>query len=107
MTCISVVEHVPYKEYVLKEVLRLLRPGGRLVLTFDFANQPERFDRDGAREEIFSPERLAATMKRLGIPFGAAERDEVERSAGRAHADRVCGLPEGMTVAGMVIRTAP
>lgn len=104
VTCISVVEHVPYKEYVLREALRILRPGGVLVLTFDFANAPERFE-DGVRREIFSPGRLASTLQRLAIPFAPVDPGEVERSARRAHADGVCGLPEGMTVAGMLIRT--
>lgn len=103
VTCISVVEHVPYKEYVLREALRILRPGGLLVLTFDFANTPEPFE-GGTRREIFSPERLASTLQWLGIPAAPVDPEEVKRSAGRAHADRVCGLPEGMTVAGMLIR---
>jgi ADP-heptose:LPS heptosyltransferase/SAM-dependent methyltransferase len=106
VTCISVVEHVPYKEYVLREALRILRPGGMLVLTFDFANAPERFE-NGARREIFSPGRLACTLGRLGIPFTPADAAEVDRSARRAQADGVCGLPDGMTVAGMLIRKAP
>lgn len=102
VTCISVVEHVPYKEYVLREALRILRPGGLLVLTFDFANTPEKFE-GGTRREIFSPERLASTLERLAIPATPIDPEEVKRSAGRAYSDRVCGLPEGMTVAGMLI----
>jgi SAM-dependent methyltransferase len=103
VTCISVVEHVPYKEYVLREALRILRPGGLLVLTFDFANTPEPFE-GGTRLEIFSPERLTSTLRRLEILAAPVDPQEVKRSAGRAHADRVCGLPEGMTVAGILIR---
>jgi SAM-dependent methyltransferase len=103
VTCISVVEHVPFKEYVLLEALRILRPGGLLVLTFDFATTPEPFE-GGTRREIFSPERLASTLQWLGIPATPVDPEEVKRSAGRAYADCVCGLPEGMSVAGMLIR---
>ncbi|HKG94072.1 MAG TPA: glycosyltransferase family 9 protein, partial [Gemmatimonadaceae bacterium] len=103
VTCISVVEHVPYKEYVLKEALRLLRPGGVLVLTFDFANAPERFE-DGLRREIYSPRRLVRTMEQLGIPFAPPSSDDVEQSARRIQEDGVLGIPSGMTVAGMVVR---
>lgn len=103
VTCISVVEHVPYKEYVLREALRILRPGGLLVLTFDFANTPETFE-GGTRLEIFSPERLTCTIRQLEILAAPVDPQEVKRSAGRAHVDRVCGVPEGMTVAGILIR---
>jgi ADP-heptose:LPS heptosyltransferase/SAM-dependent methyltransferase len=103
ITCISVVEHLPYKEYALKEALRILRPGGVLILTFDFANAPERFE-DGMRCEILSPERLARMLHRLGIAVAAPAHEEVERSARRIQADGVCGIPLGMTVAGIAIR---
>jgi len=103
VTCISVVEHLLYKEYAIKEALRLLRPGGLLVLTFDFANAPERFE-DGSRREIFSPERVREALARLGIAFIAPEHCEVEASARRIQDDGVLGIPVGMTVAGMVIR---
>lgn len=105
LTSISVVEHVPYKEYVLKEALRVVRPGGLLILTFDFANNPERFE-DGMRREIFSPERLQRTLGQLGISCTAPDVEAVKRSAQHIHADGVCGIPQGMTVAAMVIRKA-
>ena len=103
VTCISVVEHVPHKAYVLAEALRLLRPGGVLVLTFDLATAPERFE-DGMRREIFGPARIAATLARLGLEAPPLDPADVERSARAIHADGVCGIPEGMTVGGMVIR---
>ena len=103
VTCISVVEHVPHKEYVLKEAFRILKPGGLLILTFDFATAPERFE-DGMRREIFSPARVADSLSRLGIPFTPIDSHMVEESAARIQSDGVCGIPAGMTVAGMVLR---
>lgn len=103
VTCISVVEHVPYKEYALAEALRILRPGGLLILTFDFANDPERFE-DGMRREIFSPARLRTSLARLGVEASPCDAGEVERSARRIQEDGVLGIPDGMTVAGMVVR---
>jgi ADP-heptose:LPS heptosyltransferase len=103
VTCISVVEHVPHKEYVLKEAFRILKPGGILILTFDFATAPSRFE-DGMRREIFSPERVADSLNRLGISFTPVDARMVEESAIRIQSDGVCGIPEGMTVAGMVIK---
>ena len=105
VTCISVVEHVPYKEYALAEALRILRPGGLLILTFDFAHQPERFE-DGMRREIFSPARLRTSLAKLGVEALPCDPGEVERSARRIQEDGVLGIPDGMTVAGMVIRKA-
>ena len=102
MTCISVVEHLPYKEHVLEEALRILKPGGRLVLTFDFANAPERYE-DGLRREIFSPERLTSTLRRVGVECASIGADDVERSASAIQRDGVCGIPPGMTVAGITI----
>ena len=102
VTCISVVEHVPHKEYVLKEALRIVRPGGILVLTFDFATTPERFE-DGLRPEIFSPDRLIGTLGRLGIEVTAPSADLVDQSALTIQRDGVRGIPDGMTVGGIVL----
>src|SRR6185437_707687 len=35
VTCVSVVEHIYYKRQAIAELLRVLKPGGLLVLTFD------------------------------------------------------------------------
>jgi ADP-heptose:LPS heptosyltransferase/SAM-dependent methyltransferase len=103
VTCTSVVEHLPYKQYVLAEALRILKPGGLLVLTCDFANSPERFE-DGMRREIFSPRRLTDALAAVGVQCLTIADEEVERSARRIQSDGVCGIPEGMTVAGITIR---
>ena len=103
VTCISVVEHVRHKELVLKELLRILKPGGLLILTFDFAAEPDRFH-DNLRSEIFGPALLSETLAAFGpqtVGFSAAE---IEQSVSAIRCDRVLGIPDGMTVGGLAIR---
>jgi ADP-heptose:LPS heptosyltransferase/SAM-dependent methyltransferase len=102
VTSISVVEHVAHKEFVLREALRVLKPGGLLILTFDFSNQPERFE-DGIRREIFSPDRLVAALEKIGVVPPHMDRQAVDASARAIREDRVLGIPTGVTVAGLVL----
>ena len=99
---VSVVEHIVYKHYALKEALRVLKPGGLLILTFDYAAGPDRFE-DGMRREIFDAKRLGealATLGLNGVGFGVAA---LERSLGEIRRDGVLGIPDGMTVGGIAI----
>ncbi len=105
VTSISVVEHVLHKEFVLKEALRVLKPDGLLILTFDFSNEPERFE-DGMRREIFSPARLAATLRKIGITPPQVDPRSVEVSVRAIRDDGVLGIPTGVTVAGLVLGKA-
>ncbi len=107
VTCISVVEHVQGKAVVLRELLRVLRPGGLLVLTFDIAADPKPFE-DGMRVEIFSPVRLRDCLKIVGLDVGLDAEiftaGETGVSAVRIQQDGVAGIPAGMTVGGVVLR---
>ncbi|HEX5453991.1 MAG TPA: glycosyltransferase family 9 protein [Stellaceae bacterium] len=99
---ISVVEHVYAKQLAIAELLRLVRPGGLVVLTFDFAVDPTPFQ-DGLRLEIFGPAQLAEALARFGIdPPGFTER-EIDESARAMQCDQVLGIPAGMTVGGIAI----
>jgi ADP-heptose:LPS heptosyltransferase/SAM-dependent methyltransferase len=102
VTSISVVEHVAHKDFVLKEALRVLKPGGLLILTFDFSNQPERFE-DGIRREIFSPDRLVAALEEIGVLPPHSDPRAVEASARAIQEDGVLGIPAGVTVAGLML----
>ncbi len=102
--CISVLEHLPEKKEALRELLRLLKPGGICVLTFDFALEPERFT-DAMRVAIADPERLDQWIVEFVPDLG---RDDalpaaLEASILRIQQDGVAGIPIGMTVAGLTI----
>lgn len=104
--CISVLEHLPEKTAALRELLRILKPGGVLILTFDFASQPELF-RDKFRVDVFGPDSLEREMHLLGCTdFHSTSDLTTGVSAELIAADSVLGIPEGMTVAGLVIRKA-
>ena len=101
---ISVLEHVPYKPYAIKETLRLLRPGGKLFLSFDFTVDSARLE-DNLRVEIFTPGRLQAALASVGIPDVSVSTAQVQESVKRIQQDGVGGIPSGMTVASLVIGT--
>ncbi len=99
---ISVVEHVYGKQLAISELLRVVKPGGLLILTFDFALDPARFQ-DSLRLEIFGPERLAEALAGFGIAAPGFADEEVCDSARAIQCDGVLGIPEGMTVGGIAI----
>lgn len=100
---VSVVEHVHAKQLAIRELLRLVKPDGLLILTFDFAQDPARFQ-DELRLEVFGPELLAATLGGLGVAAPAFDDAAIAASAAAMQRDRVLGIPPGMTVAGITIR---
>lgn len=102
--CISVIEHVPEKDAVLQELLRIVKPGGIVVLTFDFALQPEKF-RDARRVEVTGPAQLGQLLYRQQIKTPLFPSPEQIVASGAAmQRDGVRGIPDGMTVAGLTIR---
>jgi len=99
----SVIEHVRHKDYALKESLRLLRPGGKLFVSFDLTEDGAGKE-DGLRVEVASPKRLCEAF--AGIEGGGGELFSVHAikdSGKRIQADGVCGIPQGMTVAACTI----
>ena len=102
VTSISVVEHLRHKRYALMEALRVLKPGGLLILTFDLSLHPERYQ-DQLRQEIFSPQSLDRTLTELGICPAGITAEAVAQSATQIQQDRVLGIPAGLTVGGIAI----
>jgi SAM-dependent methyltransferase len=103
VTCISVIEHLHNKHLVLDELLRVLRPDGILVLSFDIAAAPEAFE-DHLRVEIFSPARLADFLAGIGVAMPVFAALPIGESAEVIQNDGVAGIPPGMTVGGIVLR---
>jgi ADP-heptose:LPS heptosyltransferase/SAM-dependent methyltransferase len=102
VTSISVVEHLRHKRYAIMEALRVLKPGGLLILTFDLSLAPEKHQ-DALRQEIFSPQSLDRTLTELGICPAGIPTELIAESATRIQQDRVLGIPVGMTVGGIAI----
>jgi ADP-heptose:LPS heptosyltransferase/SAM-dependent methyltransferase len=102
LTSISVVEHLRRKRYALIEALRVLKPGGLMILTFDLSLQPEKHQ-DLLRQEIFSPESLDQTLAEVGISPAGIQAGLVTESTAIIQQDRVLGIPQGMTVGGIAV----
>ena len=76
---VSVLEHVPHKDFALKEALRLLRPGGKLFMSFDFTEDAKDLE-DSLRVEIFTPKRLQKALDSVGIEQTAFAQEAIDES---------------------------
>lgn len=95
---IAVLQHLEQPALALHEAWRLLRPGGRLIASFDLACEPGRFEDPTLRRNIANPARLAAW---LGLDETAIGLNDLSigDSASALQADGVAGMPDGLTVA--------
>lgn len=77
VTSVSVIEHIPDYRRAIAEMFRVLRPGGRLLLTTDCSPQGTAYYK-GAR--TFSPAELEEMFKGYPVTSEATEPDFGERN---------------------------
>ncbi|GHU89435.1 hypothetical protein FACS1894202_07620 [Clostridia bacterium] len=100
----SVIEHVLYKEYMLKEMLRVLKPGGILIMTYDLMSISSSTDA-AARVEVASPDVLRKLLSHIAIDVELYSKAEIKASLSDIRADHIAEtMSDGITVGGMVIR---
>jgi SAM-dependent methyltransferase len=106
VVCISVIEHIVHKRVAIAELLRLLKVGGVLILTFDLVDELEKHRHllDNLRTEIFD---AGSLNKHVGGVCGESDIfsvTEIALNTTQIQRARVKGIPQGMTVGGIVIK---
>jgi 2-polyprenyl-3-methyl-5-hydroxy-6-metoxy-1,4-benzoquinol methylase len=104
LTCISVVEHIPEKYFAFKEMLRVLKPGGILIVTYELVDSGSRnFVENDTRVEIFSPELIQETLSAFDIETIISHTShDVQKSIDDIQVDNV-NIHSGITVGGFVL----
>jgi SAM-dependent methyltransferase len=103
--CVSALGHVRHQDRMLSELLRVLKPGGVLALTFNIAVIPKLHE-DSLRVGVLSAERLEKLLAPLGVSGAVFSAAAITASAEAAAREQVAGLPAGLTVGGVLLRKA-
>ena len=104
VTSISVVEHIPHKYYAIQEMLRVLKPGGKLILTYDLVLTHHLNRSEGSRLEIFTPENIRLCLAKLGLKVEETYTEaDVEASIACVLADNLLEGVKDCTFGALVI----
>jgi len=105
VVCVSVVEHFRNKDRALAELIRVLKPGGLLVLTFDVTTDDRKCSlEDTARVEIWSEKGLQQMFPDCHIFASDTLKHDIEIAMREIQEASIEGIPAGLTVGGCCFR---
>jgi SAM-dependent methyltransferase len=99
----SVIEHVVHKEYMIAEMLRVLKPGGILIMTYDMVASGENTSPDAPRVETLTPSIFEKLLAGIGIHEKPYDDVQIAKSQTEIHSDGIDIHPD-VTVGGCVIK---
>ncbi len=99
----SVIEHVVHKEYILKEMLRIVKPGGILIMTYDLIESNMETSLTSSQIEVLTPSSLNELFELTEIKATPYSEEQVRTSQTEIRADGIEIHPD-LTVGGCVIR---
>lgn len=103
VTCFSQLQYHLHKSYALYELVRILKPGGLLILTFDLSYKLDQEKIDGI--EVLNLESIQSLLKDLKIDFDTSSLfKRLAKSAQVIQDDGVCGVSKGMTIGSLTIQ---
>ncbi|RLA87465.1 MAG: hypothetical protein DRG40_00250 [Deltaproteobacteria bacterium] len=94
------------KALALKELLRVLRKGGILVLTFDITTEAKRpIAKNGSGPEVFTEVSLKRFLNQFGMaPNPDFLKETILNSIAEIRKANIAGISEGLTVGGITLR---
>ncbi len=103
VACVSVVEHITWKFYAFKEMLRILKPGGKLIVTYDLTLN--KANPSGAsRIDVFTARKITHLLQELSAsPTNIHTEAKIRASIKDIVGDEVKGMCEDLTVGGFVL----
>lgn len=103
VTCFGQLQYHQHKSYALRELIRILKPGGLLILTFDLSYKLDHEKVEGA--EVLNLESIQSLLNVLGIDFDTSSLfKRLAKSAQVIQDDGVDGVAKGMSIGSLAIQ---